>query len=229
MMEMTQARLDLSAYGVFFDFDNTVTGFDVLDDIIERFSVDEKWVALEEAWVAGRIGSRECLQGQMESVRITKDALSAYLSKVKVDPFFKDLLSFLRREGVRPVIVSDSFSFLIKTILKANGITGLKIYSNALRFSGDRLIPVFPHRALACSDCANCKKAHVSNHGAQDKMKLYIGDGLSDVCPAKGADLVFAKGKLLAHLQEKNIPCVEFRGLGDVFRYLKEASRGTEA
>jgi len=36
----------LSECLVFFDFDNTITNFDVLDDIIRRFSADKKWVAM---------------------------------------------------------------------------------------------------------------------------------------------------------------------------------------
>ncbi|MCX5696960.1 MAG: hypothetical protein NTU54_03145 [Candidatus Omnitrophica bacterium] len=49
----------LSGYNFLFDFDNTITPFDVLDDIIEKFSVNDDWVVYEEAWRAGfanRIG-----------------------------------------------------------------------------------------------------------------------------------------------------------------------------
>ena len=56
---------------VFFDFDNTLTSFDVLDALIERFSINEDWKALERAWQAGRIGSKECLEGQLRSIRVT--------------------------------------------------------------------------------------------------------------------------------------------------------------
>ena len=36
----------LSNCRVFFDFDNTLTQGDVLDDIIKRFSVNEEWLDL---------------------------------------------------------------------------------------------------------------------------------------------------------------------------------------
>ena len=32
---------------VFFDFDNTITTIDVIDDMLERFSKDDEWKALE--------------------------------------------------------------------------------------------------------------------------------------------------------------------------------------
>jgi 2-hydroxy-3-keto-5-methylthiopentenyl-1-phosphate phosphatase len=229
MDDARKSPLILSRCNVFFDFDNTVTHFDVLDDIIRRFSVTREWLEYEKAWVSGKIGSRECLQGQLKGVRISKKNLSAYLSKIKVDPSFKRLLSFLKRHGVRPMIVSDSFSFLIKSILKRNRIMGLRVYANRVRFNKDRLLPEFPHRVAWCADCAHCKKRHLTNRGSGDKTKIYIGDGLSDICPAQQADLVFAKGSLLKHLKDKKKPCVEFSHLGDVYEYLKEVSRGTEA
>jgi 2-hydroxy-3-keto-5-methylthiopentenyl-1-phosphate phosphatase len=47
---------------------------------------------------------------------------------------------------------------------------------------------------------------------------VYVGDGLSDRCPSENADLVFAKGDLLAHCREKHIDCIEFRNFRDVER-----------
>jgi len=220
-------RFALSQWQVYFDFDNTVTEFDVLDDIIQRFSINDDWIVWERDWAAGKIGSRECLRGQLKSVRATRDDLSSYLSEIKVDNDFYRLLAFLRKEDTKPIIVSDSFSFFIKAILDNNGVKGVKVYANSLKFSGNRLRPSFPHLDAKCSKCANCKKAHLYDNAGGKRM-LYIGDGRSDICPAEHADLVFAKGALLKYLRGKNLPCVEFSNLGDVYRYLKEASRGTQ-
>ena len=51
---------------VFLDFDNTITSYDVFDNMLERFAKSQGWVALEKNWKEGRIGSRECLAGQMD-------------------------------------------------------------------------------------------------------------------------------------------------------------------
>ena len=103
---------------VFFDFDNTITPFDVLDDIIKHFSVNKDWQALESSWQKGKISSRECLEGQLRSVRISRSNLLRYLSRIKVDPHVRKLFNLLIREGIRPVVLSDSFTFIIKTILQ---------------------------------------------------------------------------------------------------------------
>jgi len=216
---------NLSDCLVFFDFDNTITPFDVLDDIVKRFSVDKKWMAFEDAWRQGRIGSRLCLKGQLQSVRVSRLALFKYLSRIKIDPHFPSIFSMLRREGIKPVVLSDSFTPLIEYILSNNGIRGVTVYANNLRFSKERLIPSFPYQNKHCRRCAHCKKKNLLKKGIRDKMIIYIGDGLSDICPAECADLVFAKGSLLGHFRKKKRLCVAFNNLDDIYNYFKGLER----
>ena len=116
--------------------------------------------------------------------------------------------------------MSDSFSFLIKEILRHNGIKGVKIYANEIKFlKNEELIPSFPYVSQDCPRCAHCKKKHILEN--RDKKTIYVGDGLSDVCPAQEADLVFAKETLLDHLRKMKRPCIEFESLGDVYAHLE--------
>jgi len=206
---------------VFLDFDNTITCVDVLDAVIERFSVNQEWVAHEEAWKAGEIGSRECLEAQLRSVRVTKKDLAEYVQGLSLDPFFGRLLGLLKKRNIPCLIVSDSFSFIIKTLLDDQGIRNIKVLANELHFEkGGRLIPAFPHVSKDCLRCAHCKKKHILEH--QDRFTIYVGDGLSDVCPALHADLVFAKGALLDRLRESNKSCNEFSDLNGVCAFFED-------
>jgi 2-hydroxy-3-keto-5-methylthiopentenyl-1-phosphate phosphatase len=210
----------LSECRVFFDFDNTITFFDVLDDIIERFSINRDWVGFERAWKRREIGSSDCLKGQLQSVRITKKDFLVYLSLIRIDPRFHKFIAILKKERMKPVIVSDSFSFIIKFILKNNGITGIRVYANTLKFSKDRLIPLFPHTNNQCRLCAHCKR-NTLKKDASDKVIIYIGDGRSDICPAEYSDLVFAKRSLLEHFRKTKRLCIGFNNLDDIYGYLK--------
>jgi Haloacid Dehalogenase superfamily, subfamily IB, phosphoserine phosphatase-like/2,3-diketo-5-methylthio-1-phosphopentane phosphatase len=220
-------NLDISACEVFFDFDNTITSYDVLDAIIEKFAVDSEWEVFEKAWSEGKIGSRECLKGQFRSLRATKDEMIKYVSGVKIDPYFSALLELLVSVGVEPIITSDSFTFVINQIFRSNGIKGIKVYANQLRFSGKNLIPVFPLSNPLCSKCAHCKKNRLLDSRSRSKILVYIGDGRSDRCPAQAADLVFAKGSLIRYCAEMNKPCVEFNDLSDVYNHLERQTNGT--
>jgi 2-hydroxy-3-keto-5-methylthiopentenyl-1-phosphate phosphatase len=215
----------LSGCAVFFDFDNTITHFDVLDNIVETFARDKKWMAFESAWKKGRIGSKECLSGQLKSVRVDKKTLSRHLSKIKVDPYFKKIIMLLKKNGISPVVVSDSFSFFINYILKNNGIKGLKLYSNKIRIAGSRLVPSFPYQHGKCSVCGNCKKSHLPDSRADDKVIVYAGDGLSDLCPAKNSDIVFAKGNLKKYLTKEGKPFIPFNSLKDVYDFMRRIDR----
>ena len=214
-------------YSVFIDFDNTITPFDVLDDIVKCFSINKNWVALEKKWKNGKIGSQECLEGQLNLVRISKNALLKYLAKIKIDPCFYELLDVLKKNRINPVILSDNFSFIINHILKNNNIRGIKLYANKIRFSKERLIASFPHKNIACFRCAHCKTNNLLKNKSRDKI-IYIGDGLSDICPSKYADIIFAKGTLLKNLKNTKKRCIAIKNLGNVSRYLRREFNGTK-
>ena len=215
-------RARLSDWAVFFDFDNTVTSCDVLDELIRRFSINRNWLPLQRAWEAGRIGSKACLEGQLQSVRITRAALSDYLASIPLDPHFKRLAAFLRRHGAQLVIVSDNFTPLITSVLRRHRVRGVPIRANRLRFAQNTPIPVFEAPARRCArGCAHCKKPHLLHQRIRGKRIMYIGDGLSDRCPAEAADLVFAKGALRAHLHSAKQPYVAFGHLKEVYDHMK--------
>jgi len=208
---------------VYIDFDNTVTKVDVLSQLIERFSINDEWKVLERAWKSEEITAKECLLGQVESVRIFQWELDEYLKTIEIDPYFLKLIEFLREKAIGFSIVSDNFEPIIKTILDYNGIKGVTVYGNHLKVFRNRLYLSFPYQNPHCHFCAHCKKVHFENelHSMKDPI-IYIGDGQSDICPAKEADIVLAKGVLLRYFKKNKLSCVEFKNLDQVYAYLKE-------
>lgn len=205
---------------VVFDFDNTITAFDVLDDMILRFSINEAWKALEEKWKRGKIGSKVCLKGQMAGIRITKQSLDRYLKKIKIDPYFKKLIKLLKANKIRMMILSDDFDYILNSILKNHGISGIKIYSNSLKIENDKLLTSFPLTDKACGTCGHCKTGSIlSNIDRTKSVIYYIGDGASDICPAKHAEIVFAKGHLAEHLGKIGIRHIPIKNLKQVYGY----------
>jgi 2,3-diketo-5-methylthio-1-phosphopentane phosphatase len=208
---------------VFIDFDNTVTKGDVLNEMIERYSISEDWIVLEKAWQLGEISTKECLKGQMKGLRISRQELIKYLKAVQIDPYFSKLIDFLRLREIETCIVSDNFGPVIDIILENNGIKDFKIHANHLKFYKDRVFPSFPHQNPNCSFCAHCKKVHFMDdtHSKYNPI-VYIGDGRSDICAAKEADIVFAKDTLLEYFKKHDLACIEFFDLAVVYEYLNE-------
>jgi 2-hydroxy-3-keto-5-methylthiopentenyl-1-phosphate phosphatase len=212
-----------AGFRVFIDFDNTITLGDVLDGIIERFAADDRWRSLEEAWAAGTIGARACLEGQMLALRAGWPELARHLAQVRLDPGFAALRDLLRRERIELTVVSDNFDLFVGHILRQHGLADVAYRANHLEITGDRLRPSFPFANPACPECAHCKKIHFLPPHRDRRRVVFIGDGRSDLCPARHADIVFAKDRLLAYLQAAGIPCRAYRDLGGVVAALEKS------
>ena len=204
---------------VFFDFDNTISTGDVLDSIIERFAVGDRWQELERDWQAGRISTRDCLDGQLRSLRLTWRELREHLRGVTLDPAFLPILEFLRAEQIEHLIVSDNFTVIVAEILAQQGLSGVPLYANDLLLKDGAAIPSFPHSNPDHPGCAHCKRLHLL--GRPDKFTIYVGDGRSDLCPAVIADLVFAKDSLLRDLTKMGHPCEPITDLSAVLDFLQ--------
>ena len=53
---------------------------------------------------------------------------------------------------------------------------------------------------------------------------MFAGDGVSDTCPARKADFVFAKDGLLSYCQQQGLPHLELTDFHVVVDYLKKQS-----
>jgi 2-hydroxy-3-keto-5-methylthiopentenyl-1-phosphate phosphatase len=212
-----------AGYRVFIDFDNTITCGDVLDGIIEKFAIDDRWRALEASWAAGRIGARACLEGQMGVLRASWPDLARHLDGVRLDPGCATMRDLLRDERIELTVVSDNFDLFVGHILQQRGLADVAYLANHLEIADDRLLPSFPFANPDCPDCAHCKKTHFLPPHHDARQVIFIGDGRSDICPARNADIVFAKTGLLSYLQAAGIPCLAYDDLTGVVAALKKS------
>ena len=214
---------------LFFDFDNTLTEGDVLDQLIERYSPNEAWRDWEHAWAQGRLAARECLHLQIENMRVSREALLADVASVRIDPVFAEIVDWARSHAVPVCIVSDSFRPLIRHMLWSNGIAAVPVIANELHFSGaDRLVPSFPHCDPAVMCSANAKARHLAPYRRSNRL-VYSGDGRSDVDAALAADVVFAKATLARELDARGVPFYPFETLEPVLAFLETFPFGAGA
>jgi 2,3-diketo-5-methylthio-1-phosphopentane phosphatase len=204
---------------LFFDFDNTLTDGDILDQVIEKFSPNEMWRDWENAWENGRLPARDCLRLQIENLRVTREDLLQYLSRVRVDPAFAAIVDWAKARQVDVNIVSDSFLPLIHHILLNNGIDVVPVFANDLGFSDDRLIPAFPFYDPACARSANAKARHLAAYSGH--TIIFAGDGHSDLDAALSANVVFAKSTLARELGARGTTFHPFDTLEPVLEFLE--------
>jgi 2-hydroxy-3-keto-5-methylthiopentenyl-1-phosphate phosphatase len=212
---------------VFSDFDGTITRLDVTDEILEKFA-DPSWREVEEQWLRGDIGSRECFERQAALVRVTAKQLNALIDAIPLDPDFPEFYRTLKVWGLPFYIVSDSFDYVIRRVLKRVGAdgelrNGRHLFSTGLELEAGRMRAVFPHSNHGCNHgCATCKPAIICRVRKKQQQVIFIGDGLSDRFAVEAADVVFAKHELLAYCREHGIACRPFETFGDVQKELAE-------
>lgn len=204
---------------LFFDFDNTITRGDLLDAILERFSKDDSWLEWEAAWKDGRISTSECLRRQVGNLKPLRAEILEFAAGAPVDPFFAPIVRKAAEARLELAVVSDSFTSLIDAVMKRNEIPDVRVFANELRFLEDRVEAGFPYLDPSCPRCAHCKAQHF--RALRGRETIFVGDGLSDICAANVADVVFAKDALALHLSRAGKKFLAFDSLRTVLDYLE--------
>ena len=195
------------------DFDGTITRTDVIDSILQRFA-DPSWEAIEDQWLSGAIGSRECLSRQLALVKASPKELLEFFDSIDIDPDFPDFVDHVIGLGASLEVVSDGIEQGIARILARHYVTLLPILANRLRqVDHDQWRIDFPYSSDACRAAAgNCKCKSTPS----TKRVLVIGDGQSDMCVAGTADFVFAKDRLAEHCERNGIAYARFDSFAEL-------------
>jgi 2,3-diketo-5-methylthio-1-phosphopentane phosphatase len=190
-------------FHVLVDFDGTIATIDTTDRLLTRFA-DREWLAIEDEWRAGRIGSRECMVRQIALVRATPAELDSFIDEIEIDPGFPDFVRFCEERGHQLTVVSDGLDRTVGTVLARAGLS-IPYKANHLEWAGaDRWRLSFPFARTDCRALAgHCKCASLEIRPRLPS--IIVGDGRSDFCMAPQADLVLAKGALAEHCRLNSI------------------------
>ena len=197
------------------DFDGTLSVRDTVDAMLERFAGPE-WGAVEQEWLDGHITAVQCMQKQLRMVKTDHMTLESFFRGIQLDasflPFYKHVSQFSK-----VAIVSDGLDHAIKVAMKNAALPELPIFANKLHFVPDGIDISWPHRNTACSAGNGvCKCAVARGLSGGDMRVVLVGDGKSDACLAREADVVFAKGSLIKYCEQNDIPHYKFQTFADV-------------
>ncbi|MCL2524207.1 MAG: MtnX-like HAD-IB family phosphatase [Betaproteobacteria bacterium] len=212
-------------WSVLCDFDGTISTKDVTDTLLEAFG-KPGWREAEDEWLAGRIGSRVCMQRQIACLDASKEELDEAIDAIGVDEAFAAFVDAVVARDWELLIVSDGLDYAIKRILQRHRLPALPFYANRLVQVGARSWQLdSPYADPACRSASGmCKCAFAHRARAAGGKVLMIGDGRSDFCVAGDADWVFAKGRLMTHCFEKSLPHVPISGFADALRIIPAAA-----
>lgn len=206
------------------DFDGTICTMDMGNEILNRFT-DEGWEAIDQAYCAGEIGSRDAYSQVASLFRGTRSQMLEYVStSERMDPYFPEFYKFCRKKGVDIKIVSDGLDFYIEAILRKYNLQDIEFFSNVVVFrDGNTLSIEFPRMNNQCEKCGTCKNSVLKQYRSDYDHVIYVGNGYSDVCPAKDADLVFAKDVLYEKCKQNGTSCVYYENFYDIRTFLEKS------
>jgi len=217
-----------SGWTILCDFDGTIAVEDVIDSLLDRYG-RPGWEALEQDWRAGRIGSRECMSGQVALLDMTREELDTHLAGLWIDHAFPGFVAKARELGVPIRVVSDGLDYAIHKILGRYGLDDLPLAANHLSPATppQRWQLTSPFQAEGCAS-GTCKCACVERARAGGAARtLLIGDGASDFCAADRVDFVFAKHRLIEHCRAAGIAYVPITGFEDALEFLPQLLDGS--
>jgi HAD superfamily phosphoserine phosphatase-like hydrolase len=220
------------------DFDGTLAAADVGNRFFHRFATDgAAWRRVIDDWKQGRATARECLARECELARVSEEEARAFVRSFHLVPEAQGFAAAARAAGHDLAVASDGLSFYIEDLLERAGVS-LPHRANRLRFEGAGPVPAFgsrgPSFAMAggrvaaaaadagpgCGACGNCKGAAFAEARASGRYRrlVLVGDGYSDRCGARAADVRYAKDDLLAWCGEQGLGATPFTTLDEVVR-----------
>jgi len=202
------------------DFDGTITPEDISFQILDKYSKGD-WRSLFKQYRSGNISVGRFNTLAFAMVKEDEQTLVKFVrEKAKTRPGFVELVKYCREKDYHFVIVSNGLDFYIKTILEDLGLKDVEFHAASTEFGRDgvdaRYIGPEGKELLA-----GFKEAYTRVFLENNRRVIYIGNGPSDIPPARMSDYAFATGPMLELCKKKGINCTPFDELTDIIRELK--------
>ncbi len=212
-MGLTKARKTL----IQCDFDGTITKEDVSFILLDAFAGGD-WRQLFRDYQEGRISVGLFNTKAFAMVKADRQSLlEAIKDKVSIRAGFHELVAYCRKNDLRFVIVSNGLDFYIEAILRDIGVDDVEVFAAQTRFLPEGLqVQYVGPDGRQLQD--GFKEAYVSSFLRSGYQVVYVGNGPSDVSPAKQCYHIFATGQLLASCKEMKLNCTGFNDMHDIVR-----------
>ena len=191
------------------DFDGTITEHDTLDEMCRIYAPAE-WAAAESDLQQRTMTLREVIAAEFAPIRGDHDTIvSETVDRAEIRAGFADFVRAAEEAGDRIVIVSSGFESVIRPVLEREGLGHLEVVAHDVRFTPDGGVVDFRH-GEPCPVCGEECKRSVVDAMRDGRQVAYVGDGYSDRCASKAADIRFARRALAQHLDREGVDYIGF-------------------
>lgn len=211
---------DLKNVGIIVDFDGTITKVDSNDLICATFG-NAKNEIIEQEIRKGNLTLKEGTVLNYEQVSLTEEEYNQFvLANIEIQQGFKEFYTKVNMHNIPFAVVSGGFVNAIELIFEREGITGIDIYANRLIFEDNSNSIAFYNEHDKCykgtGPCGNCKLENLREFHKYCQKVVFIGDGITDICAAQEADILFAKDELEDYCLKEQIPYIKYNDFFDI-------------
>ena len=201
---------------IFCDFDGTIATHDTLDAIQDVYGPSD-W--RERYSLMRRAGSsaRDTIRKTLESCKATPEQIEELIRSIDLRPGFEEFVRLVRSIGYEFIIQSEGIDLSIRIVLHERGLDDIPYFTNRFVVNDEgRPSTRNIHSHPDCPVCGNCKASHLIEARKAGAAIVYIGDGITDRCPAQISDVVFARAELADWCQSREMPFIRFDTFHDV-------------
>ncbi len=202
------------------DFDGTITEKDVSFLLLDAFA-DGDWRQLLTQYREGRISVNNFNTKAFAMVKADKQTLlNLVQGKARMRAGVHELITYCHKRGFQFVIVSNGLDFYIEAVLRDIDIDNIEVFAAQTRFSSEGIETRYI--GPEGNQLENgFKEAYIRSFLSRGHRVVYVGNGISDISPARQAHYIFATSELLTYCKEASLNCIPFVDLNDVVRGLE--------
>jgi 2-hydroxy-3-keto-5-methylthiopentenyl-1-phosphate phosphatase len=217
------------------DFDDTAADRNVATLLFDAFpkgplaATSPRWRELHQQYLNAEITLAEYQENAFAGLQATRDEQAAYVqANANLRPGFRDLAGYCALNGIELAIVSHGLDYYVRALLEKEDLGHIPAFAveTGISVTGEE---TYTYR-YTDSECpwapGNCKCYLLTEYKERGHQVIYVGDGLSDTCPASKADFVFAREGLLSFCQAQGIPHRELTDFNAILDYLEEQDGG---
>ena len=202
------------------DFDGTITRNNLSVLLRQNFARGD-WQKTESDYLHGYLAVEQSNKLQYSLIKEPKEKLQEFARQhVEVRPGFVEFAKYCHETGIPLVIVSSGLDFYIETVLIEIGMQNLELHCGQTSFGEDGIVVSYtdPEGNIINE---GFKKRYLNWLRKRDSIIIYVGDGLSDLEAARGADHVFATDHLLRLLSTDSVACSAFSDFRDLLHQIR--------
>tara|TARA_Y100000590_G_scaffold141455_1_gene162258 strand:- start:1730 stop:2383 length:654 start_codon:yes stop_codon:yes gene_type:complete len=204
------------------DFDNTVVHENVAQLLAEQFSSFDV-EKCRQRYREKEITFKDYQEIIFSGVSASQDTLKEYTqTHANIRDGFIELVNYCQGKNILFNIVTLGLDFYVNAILEQYELKNVPAFAVATKFTSNGIEYSYPTGSPECAAWGNCKCVILARCRNSGSKIAYIGDGVSDACPAFKADYIFALGALAKECEKRNKPYYPIVTFFDVMGHLDE-------